>query len=153
VSALCPGCTVKTFDVSASAVDANQTVPMAVSQMRTNTGYKYLFFDNGEYADGIVPALKNAGLTDVKVGGRSLDQDGLAALKTTGGAWTGTNYNWIGYSLVDVAARHVEGMPIPAADSDGVWQLITSNNVHSVALPYTTPTDALDQFKKLWHVG
>jgi ribose transport system substrate-binding protein len=153
VNSLCPGCTYKTFDISAADVNANQSVPLAVSQMRTNPSYKYLFFDNGEYADGIGPALSTAGLSGIKVGGRSIDQDGAAYLKSNGGAWTGTNYNWLGYSLVDVALRHVEGAPIPAADNDALSQLITSSNVGSITLPYVTPTDALSQFEKLWHVG
>ncbi len=153
VKSLCSGCTYKAFDISAAEVNSNQSVRLAVSQMRTNPGYKYLFFDNGEYADGIGPALSTAGLSGIKVGGRSIDQNGAAYLKSNGGAWTGTNYNWLGYSLVDVALRHVEGAPIPAEDNDALSQLITSSNVGSITLPYVTPTDALDQFKKLWHVG
>jgi ribose transport system substrate-binding protein len=150
----CSGCSYQSFDVSASDLNSNQTVSLAVSKLRTSPGVKYLFFDNGSYADGIQPALKTAGFSDVAVGGRSIDQQGAAALRAgENGAWTGTNYNWIGYTFVDVALRHIEGVPIPAADSDAVGQLITPQNIKKVTVPYVAPTDALDQFKTLWKVG
>lgn len=152
VAAKCPTCVVDVQESTLEQVAQNQIVPSLVNKLRSNPGYGYLFFDNAQWAKGIQPALKAAGLTDVKVGGRSADETALGELaKKTEVAWTATAYNVNGYGNVDAAIRAVMGTT-EGADGNVVvpFQLLTPANVGSVKAPYRYPSTALDSYLKLW---
>jgi ribose transport system substrate-binding protein len=151
VSRLCPDCKTKKLEITANQVAQGQVVPAIVSQLRSDPSIKYLIIDNAEFVDGLVPALKAAGLSDVRVGGRSIDQAAAAALNAgTELAWTGTPYQVIGMSVLDIAVRHLLGVGGAADNENHPFQMFTSDNAKDLTLPYNLPANALDQYKKLW---
>ena len=155
VAAKCPKCVVDVQEATLEQVAQNQIVPSLVNKLRSDPSYTYLFFDNAQWAKGIHPALKAAGLNDVKIGGRSADQIALGELaNNTEVAWTATAYNVNGYANVDAAIRAVMGTT-EGADGDVIlpFQLLTPKNVAAVKAPYRYPTSALDSYLKLWNAS
>jgi ribose transport system substrate-binding protein len=153
VSAVCPGCSTKTVEISASQVSQGKLVPTVVAQLQANRDLTYVFFDNAQFSGGIVAALSAAGLPNVKIGGRSIDAASAAAVKAgTEQAWTGTSYYYEGYAIIDVAARHLANVSGAAADEAQPVQLMTSKNIDQYKGIYAQPADSLAQFEKLWKV-
>jgi ribose transport system substrate-binding protein len=154
VSRLCPGCSVKTIQITAAQVGSGALIPAVVSDLRANPTLKYVFFDNGEFADGIVSALSAAGITNVKIGGRSMDAQGLAEMQQgKESAWTGSSYSLQGNAIMDTALRWVMKAPGAANNIVIPHQLITQANAAQTKAPYALPADGLAQYKKLWRVS
>jgi ribose transport system substrate-binding protein len=154
VATMCAACKVKIVPVTAADISSNGVIPKVVAAARSNPDYKYIFFDNGSFGDGIVSALNAAGLSNMRIGGRSIDSVGAAALKAgTEQAWTGESYYLLGESLVDLAARHIEGAGGTSDDDVIPVQLLTKNNINNVVGNFNAPTDSLAQFESLWHVS
>lgn len=154
VKAKCPDCTVDVLESTLEQIGQNQLVSSAVNKLRTDPSYGYLFFDNAQWAKGVLPALQAAGLTKIKVGGRSADEGAIGALKNnTEVVWTATGYNVNGYATMDSAIRAVMGKTEGIEGNVVVpFQLLTPENAGSVTVPYKYPTDALDSYLKLWGV-
>jgi len=154
VKANCPDCQTKVIPVTQANVEAGTLISTVVSAARVNPSYKYIFFDNGEFGDGILSALQAAGLSGMIIGGRSIDPYGEAAIKAgTEQVWTGQSYFLQGEAIVDVALRVM--LNAPGATNDDVipTQLITKSNVSEITGPYYDfPTNSLQQYEKLWHV-
>ena len=154
VKAKCSTCAVDVLEATLDQVTQNQIVPAAVNKLRTDPSYNYLLFDNAQFSKGVLPALSAAGLeSKVKVGGRSVDEAALGALKDgTEAAWTAVPYNVVGYSAVDYLLRNMVG---EAAGDPLVlpFQIVTSKNAADLTAPYRLPADALDQYKKIWGVS
>jgi ribose transport system substrate-binding protein len=153
VEAKCPDCEVETIELTAEQVSGGQVVPTAVNGLRSNPDMKYLLFDNGDFTTGIDSALAAAGLKDVRVFGRSINPERIAALQGGDeGAWSATSYPLYGYSLVDVAVRKLMGLEPSPAGLISPFQLLSSENSEGVAAPFNEPADALEQYKALWGV-
>ena len=154
VKALCPGCTTTTTNVTLPELAAGELVPTVISALKRNPSANYVVFDDGPFATGITSALAAAGLSKVKVIGEAADSAGLAALRAgTEVAWTGYSSPYATLQVVDAMFRDAEGLPIPQAQ-EGVQQtqLLTKANVGSIT-EWNSPTDALQQFKALWHIS
>lgn len=152
VTKLCPGCSIKMVDVTLPQLAAGQTVSVATSVVKANPSYKYLFFDDGDFAIGVNSALSAAGLTGIKIGGQALDAEGAAALQAgTQSAWTGYSGYYQGYGTVDVIARFVEHAPGAGSDTLQPTQLLTPGNIEKTTT-WNVPANALAQFEKLWKV-
>lgn len=152
VAKLCPACSVKEVDVTLSEVAAGQTVSVVTSAVRSNPSYKYIFFDDGDFAVGINSALSAAGITGEKIGGQAIDSEGAAALRSsTQSAWTAFSGFYTAYASVDVLLRWLEKAPGAAADDVQPTQLLTPSNIGGTTT-WNAPTSALAQFEKLWKV-
>lgn len=154
VSKKCPGCQVKLMVTTPQQYTQNQIVPSMVSTLRSNPSYTYAFFTVGQYAAGIVPALSAAGLSGIKVGGRGMDSGALTGLQQgSEAAWTATSYFMVGYGIVDVALRALTDSSGLTGDAVIPFQLVTASSSTGVSNPYNAPTDALQQYLKLWGVS
>ena len=153
VKAKCVGCKVDVFQATITQTSDNSLVPALVNRLRSDGAYNYLFFDNGQWGDGAASALKAAGLDKkITVGGRSLDQVGLSALQQgVKGAWTASAYTVLGYGNLDIALRTILGVPNTAPVPP--FQIVTAANAKDIKAPYSLPTDALTQYKKIWGVS
>jgi ABC-type sugar transport system substrate-binding protein len=155
VKSLCQKCKVKVVGITEAEVASNTAVPLMVSTARANPSYKYMFFDNGQFGDGIVPALASASITGITIGGRSIDDVAASAIRAgTEQAWTGQSYYLEGYALMDIALRYVLGAPGAANNEVMPLQLFTSSNIalYPKSGIFASPADALAQYEKLWHV-
>jgi ribose transport system substrate-binding protein len=153
VKQLCPGCSAKIVPVPIASALGGQEQPLIVSSLRSNPTYKYVFYDDGDFAIGINSALSAAGLTGIKIGGSDFQPEQAKALAAgTQSAWTGENLINIGYTSVDVALRWVEGMPVTEDSQPQPTQLMTKDTIGGLT-DFQQPTDALDRWKKLWQVS
>jgi ribose transport system substrate-binding protein len=150
----CPDCTVDVLESTLEQIGQNQLVSSAVNKLRTDPSYGYLFFDNAQWAKGVGPALQAAGLSEIKVGGRSADEGAIGALRSGDQVvWTAVPYNVNGYATMDAAIRAVMGTTEGAENSDVLpVQLLTPDNADSITVPYRYPEDALDSYLELWGV-
>jgi ribose transport system substrate-binding protein len=154
VEAKCEKCSVDVLEATLAQVGEAQVVSSAVNKLRSDPSYGYLFFDNAQFAKGVHPALKAAGLDKIKVGGRSVDEVALGELKKgTEVAWSALPYNVGGYGNIDAAIRALM-KTTEGADGNLVppFQLLTPDNAKDVSSPYRDPQDALDQYLELWNV-
>lgn len=153
IKSQCPGCDVKTIQLTADQVAQGQVVPTAVNGLRSNPDLKYLLFDNADYTSGLSAALSSAGLNDIRVFGRSANADTIAALQHGNkGAWSATSYPLYGYSMIDVALRKMLSVKGTDAGLVAPIQLLTASNAAGVSTPYNEPADALKQYLSLWGV-
>jgi ribose transport system substrate-binding protein len=153
VKTLCPSCSAKIVPVPVASAVGGQEPSLVVAALRSNPGYKYLFFDDGDFGIGVNSALSSAGISGIKIGGGDFQPQEAAALKVgTQSVWTGENLLDIGYTVVDVALRYVEGMPITQDSNPQPVELMTQSNI-GTATDFRQPTDALQQWETLWHVS
>jgi ribose transport system substrate-binding protein len=154
VHSLCPtSCAAKTVPVPIASAVGGEEPGVVVAALRSNPDYKYLFFDDGDFGIGINSALASAGITGVKIGGEDFQAQEAAALKAgTQSVWTGENLLDIGYTVVDVALRYVEGMPITEDSSPQPIELMTQANIGEQTA-FNQPANALRQWETLWHVS
>ncbi len=147
----CAGCSATTVNITAPELAAGQIAPRVVSYLQAHQGIHYVFFDLGNWADGIQSALAAAGLSHVKVGGQGMDVDGSAGLKQkTEAVWTATSNYYTGYAIMDFAFRHLEGLTTTGDETSPI-QLFTPANIGTVT-NWNAPYNALAQFEHLWKV-
>jgi hypothetical protein len=155
VKQLCSSCGTQMVNVTIPDLVAGRVPSTLVSALRSNSSANYLVFDDGPFADGIQAPLAAAGFAGkVKIIGEAADQAGIAALKTgQQAAWTGFDPSYQSYEMMDSMLRDSEGMPVSQAQ-EGVQptQLLTKQTVGSIS-NWSAPSDAVSQFKTLWHVS
>lgn len=150
----CPGCSVKTLDLTLPEVAAGQIISSTVSALKANPQYHYVFFVTSSFGDGITSALKAAGLNDVMVGGQDMDPEGAAALQdgTEAVQTGGPAIPYLGFMSMDLALRHYEtGATSSVGDYTAPIQLMTPANIGHISI-WDSPATALQQFEKLWKV-
>jgi ribose transport system substrate-binding protein len=154
VKAQCASCATKVVSVTQSDVASGGLIPKVIAAARQNPSDKYLFFDNGQFADGILAALSSAGISGMKIGGRSIDPYGASALAAgTEQVWTGQSYYLEGEGLVDAALRIIETGKNTSGDDVIPLQLLTKANVGELnGGQFNEPSDSLEQYEKLWQV-
>jgi ribose transport system substrate-binding protein len=159
LKANCSGCSVKTLNITLPELGAGQLSSTVVATLKANPSIKYVIFCLGNFADGITPALKAAGLGSIKVAGQDADAESVVGLKNkTQSAWIGGPSNYmIGFASMDIALRYAEGSSLTSNDASLPIQLLTQSNVAASTsddgtTPWNHPADALGEFEKLWHV-
>jgi ABC-type sugar transport system substrate-binding protein len=157
VKATCPDCVVKVKKSTLSQFGQGQLPTVVSSAVRQAPDVKYLFLAEGAFSTGIDAALKSAGVKDVKVIGADLGPANAAALRDgTNSVWTGQNLLETGYAMMDVVFRRIQGMPMSSDSFAPVnsppVQLLTKATL-GASDHVEVPTDALDQYKKLWKVA
>jgi hypothetical protein len=155
----CPACKIAAADVSIADLLAGNLTKDVVAAVQRNSGYHYLVFDDGPFADAFPNALTSAGMNGIKILGEAGDTTGINGVKAgTELAWTGYSVPMPAWEMMDAAFRNAEGMAVPKADQTQPTQLITKANVGKVpvsvaAQGYNAPAKGLKQFEALWHLG
>lgn len=153
VATLCSACSVQVLTVSLSSAEDGQEASEAVSTLRRNPSYKYLFFDDGDFGIGINAALSSAGLSDIKIGGSDFQPQEATALRAgEQSAWTGENLLDIGYTNVDIALRSAEHMSVAADSNPQPTELFTKANIGNLN-GFAQPANALQSWEALWKVS
>ena len=154
VAKLCPACKVQIQNITIPDLTAGKVPSVMVSALRKNPNANYMGFDVGPFATGIDSALSAAGLSNkVKIIGQAADEAALANIKSGKyGGWTGFDPVYSTYVMMDSMYRDAEGMPIDQAKAGlQPTQIIVKDNAPSTKT-WAEPTNALDQFKQLWHM-
>ena len=154
VAQWCPGCKVTTIDESIADASNGSLVPATVSALQRDPSIDYAVTVYGPFFDGLPSALSAAGLSGkVKLAGQGGDVVNLTDIsgKDTG-AYTANPFVIAGWSMIDRAARYLEGMPIDQSATLPT-QLLATGQQFPLTSQYLYPSDYAAQFEKLWHVG
>jgi ABC-type sugar transport system substrate-binding protein len=154
VKAHCPDCTVSYNAVQSNEIGTPALPSAVVSKLQASPGTKYVYAIIGNVADGLAPALSQAGITGVKIFGQVPDATSIAALRN------GTNAWWInqsslmnGWTALDGVLRVIEAKK-PISDTGGYpLAILTPQNVPAGTSLPVYPANYQSEFQKLWGVG
>jgi ribose transport system substrate-binding protein len=151
----CPGCSVTVVNNTLAQLASGAIPGTVVAALQKDPSLNYVVTVDGPFLTGVPSALAAAGLSKVKLSGASGDVSELTDVKAgTESAFTGVALDYEGWQLVDMAARHLEGVAFdPDGDGGLPVQLLTKDVPFTVQDSYNQPADWQDQLKKLWLVG
>ena len=151
----CSACKVSKLDLAPTQLAGGGVVPAVVAALQKDKSIKWLVATDGAFLAGITPALKAAGLKDIKIVGGSPDINNLNALKSGDQtAWTGAAESQYGWVALDIIARKHLGMSIPPGDGGRITQILTKDNVGTPdPSGLGAPADYQQQYKKLWGIS
>jgi ribose transport system substrate-binding protein len=151
VKSYCSTCPMKMLNLTIPQIGNGQLSSLITAAVKSDPSASYLVFDDGTWSQGITSALSAAGLSGkVKIIGEAGNQEQLAALHSgQEQMWTGFYPQMMAMQAFDAMFRHVEGMPVPAADSVMPTQALTKSTVGS-SDSWQEPSNALAQYEALW---
>jgi ABC-type sugar transport system substrate-binding protein len=152
VSQVCPSCGFDTLNIAADRLFSGKAPADVVSYLQRHPDVKYVLQSSSLTDQGLVPALKGAGLTGVKIYGVAPLKAQVAALAAGDEqGWVVDPLNVLGWMAADAAARSFTGDdPTVYGDVGVPSYLLTTDNASG---PVEAPEDYQDQFKQLWHLG
>lgn len=154
VKAHCPDCTVSYNEVQSSDIGTPALPSAVVSKLQSSPSTKYVYAIIGNVADGLAPALSQAGISGVKIFGQVPDTTSIAALRNGTNAWWIDQNSLInGWTEMDGLLRVMEAKK-PVSDTGGYpLAILTPQNVPSGTGIPVEPANYQNEFKKLWLVG
>jgi ABC-type sugar transport system substrate-binding protein len=154
VQAHCPDCKVSYNVVQSSTIGTPALPSAVVSKLQSSPSTKYVYAIIGNVADGLAPALSQAGISGVKIFGQVPDATSIAALRSGANAWWIDQNSLInGWTELDGVLRAIETKK-PVSDTGGYpLAILTQKNVTSGTGIPVEPANYQQEFKKLWLVG
>jgi ribose transport system substrate-binding protein len=151
----CPNCKISTFDFLGADVGtslANRTV----GYLRSNPGVNYIIAPYDPAAAVIVPALVQAGMTDVKLCSLLGNQQNLDFIRKGEIQYCDAAFDngYMGWAMVDQLIRHLNQMPFaqPLGENTPLV-LLDKSNLPPPGTDWQTTIDYQSQYKKLWKGG
>lgn len=148
----CADCGYSYTDLAFSDIGAPSAATAVTSKLQADPSIKLAFFAVGDLANGIEPALKQAGI-DVKIGGALANTPNLSALKQGRNSfWLASPPDMTAWITLDTAVRALDS-GTPTVGNHYPAPIFTKDNVESTeeVLPY--PADYQQQFEELWQVS
>ncbi|HLN04907.1 MAG TPA: hypothetical protein VK217_01410 [Acidimicrobiales bacterium] len=152
----CSGCKIQNQNFSLAQVFSGGVNSGIVAALRRDPSITYVNVADGPFIDGLPSALAAAGLSGkVKITAESGDTQNLTDVQNgTESAFTGLALNYGSYLMVDLALRHLEGMPITDPTDGGLpKQLLVKGVSFAISISYDEPSNFRAQFKTLWLLG
>ncbi len=139
--------------VDQQVTDIGTSLPKnVVSTLQTDPDISYVVFPDGSFAAGVVAALRDAGLEDVKLVGQVPGEANLAELQRGDeDAYMGYSTEWISWAGFDSFARFFQDMDPKNDPLAAPTQILTPENVEGDE-PWT-PEGYQEQFEALWKLG
>jgi len=154
VKAHCPDCTVSYNEVQSSDIGTPALPSAVVSKLQSSPGTKYVYAIIGNVADGLAPALSQAGISGVKIFGQVPDTTSIAALRNGTNAWWIDQNSLIdGWTEMDGLLRALEAKKTVSDTGGYPLAILTPQNVPSGTGIPVEPANYQNEFKKLWLVG
>ncbi len=152
----CPSCSVSVQGQQITDI-GTKTPSNLVAYLQQNPSVKWLVFGNGDLATGVVPALKEAGVSGTHIIGETPDQGDFVGIRN------GTEQMWVGYPVdvtawreIDLLARHFEHASIaPDLVPNLPAQPLTKSNINTAVISgdyYIGIKGYQAKYAKLWHV-
>jgi ABC-type sugar transport system substrate-binding protein len=149
VSQVCPKCSFHVLPIAPNRLFTGKAPSDVVSYLQAHPDVKYVLQDSSLTDQGLVPALKGAGLSGIKIYGVAPLKPQVAAVQA------GDEQGWVvdplqveGWMAIDAAARATTGDDPKLYNSEGIpAYLLTKANASS---PAEVPADYASQFKKMW---
>ena len=155
VKAHCPDCTVSYNEVQSSDIGTPALPSAVVSKLQSSPTTKYVYAIIGNVADGLAPALSQAGITGVKIFGQVPDATSIAALRNGTNAWWIDQNSLInGWTELDGVLRVMAAKKLISDTGGYPLAILTPQNMPSgsTGIP-VEPANYQEAFKKLWLVG
>ena len=154
VQAHCPDCKVSYNEVQSSDIGTPALPSAAVSKLQSSPSTKYVYAIIGNVADGLAPALAQAGISGVKIFGQVPDATSIAALRDGTNAWWIDQNSLIdGWTELDGVLRVMQSKK-DVNDAGGYpLAILTRQNVPGGTGIPVEPANYQDEFKKLWLAG
>jgi ribose transport system substrate-binding protein len=150
----CSECKSTVLAASLTEIGSGGLVPAIVAALKRDPGIKYVISTNGDFIDGLAPAIQSAGLSGIQIGstggGIVNEQDILAGKESATLPWPGGIEGW---GIIDAVARDSEGMTVPDGDSNLPIQLLVKSNVGTPTESLVEPANYEKQYEKLWKVS
>jgi ribose transport system substrate-binding protein len=147
----CPHCQAQTLNATIPEISNNQLVPTIVSALKRNPSTKYVLTVDATFIDALPGALQSAGISGVKIAGKDADSvEQRNLLNGSESAFTGQALHYEGWSVIDLALRHLEGMKFNPTDNSVPQQLLTKQTVGTPSNSFDRPADFRQQFEHLW---
>jgi hypothetical protein len=152
VSQVCPKCSFDVLPIAPNRLFTGNAPSDIVSYLQAHPDVKYVLQDSSLTDQGLVPTLKGAGLSGIKIYGIAPLKPQVAAVQA------GDEQGWVvdplqveGWMAVDAAARASTGDDPKVYNSEGIPSyLLTKANASG---PVEVPADYADQFKKMWKLN
>ncbi len=149
----CPGCTVRYVDIPLSAIGT--TAPSrVVSDLQAHPDTDIALFSSLETATGLPPALRSAGITEMKIAGSAPVPANLQDMKNGGiDAAVGLDAGVLAFTQLDAAVRLATDQPLTDAQKAGEvpLQLITKEDLPAdVSKGFSAYPDFVQRFSQLW---
>lgn len=149
----CEDCDVTYMEIPFMDVGAPAATNAVVSKLQSDASRNFVFFTFGDLAVGVEPALKQAGLDDVQVGGAIPLPSNLEQLKANANAfWLGVPQGMTAYITVDTALRALESGETYVGDHYPVPVFTPDNTEATDPIP-VYPENYKEEFEKLWQVS
>ncbi len=155
----CPDCKITELNVKIADLVGGQVPALVAAKLQEDKSINYVFNSFGSLPIGLTDALKSAGLDkQVKVYGQDFSKANLDEIVAgTNGAWSADPKGYVGWLLVDAAARLSLGMPLDEERAAAnlptflVTDADTAKKISDAGGDWAPPTMEQD-FKKLWGV-
>jgi ribose transport system substrate-binding protein len=151
----CAGCSADIVNATIAQVTSSTGGNTAlVSALQKNPSAEFVVTCDGALSAGLAAALSGAGIEGKKIGGALAtleNQTEIVAGKED--AFTGQNFGYYGWLLLDSILRSTEGMEIPSGDGGMPHQLLTASNITEPSASMKAPVGYQQQFEELWRVG
>jgi ribose transport system substrate-binding protein len=148
----CSGCKVSVMKIAGAALTT--TVPQnIVGFLNSHPDYKYIFAPYDGIPLSVVPALRQAGLSSVKMTGLQGNAPSLQLVKNGDIQFADVAFalNYTGWAAVDQAVRLLDHQPLSQPVGENTpWQLITKANVGSFTGTYDAPFQYESRYLSLW---
>lgn len=150
----CPDCKVSSSLIQPQDLGTPKTASTIVSKLQSDPTTKYAFTVIGNLANGVAPALKQAGVNDIRIFGSSPDAESMAALRDGSNAWW-VNQNSVmqGWASFDSILRAVTSEQVQPDPGHYPLSVLTSENVSEGTEVPVVPADYQREFKALWGVS
>lgn len=157
VSSECAGCSTKPVETSVAEIGAGAGTSTMISALQADSSLGYAMTYNGVFIPGLDKELKNAGLSDVKLGGYIGTSEFVTdAVNGSDYAFMGLNTEYSGWLALDYALRASENTALEPSETLLPAQLMTMNNatpeLAKITTNYNLPANYQEQFKQLWGV-
>lgn len=151
MASYCPSCKVSELDIALTNI-AN--APATISAyLRSHPSINYVVAATDGLTIGLPAALKNAGLTNVKIVGQGATPTNLQYLHSGQQAVdVAFPYYEALWSMVTAAAQHVAGVPVTPSVAPPLW-VLTPSNAPSTSEAFPVVLNYKSQYMALWGVG
>jgi ribose transport system substrate-binding protein len=150
---ICPSCKATQSQLSVLTYGSAAAPTAVVSYLRANPAVNTTVFVAEEGAEGLPSALSAAGLSSITTFGfapTSVNLADIKAGKLTGGL--GVDLNLEAWVVSDMIAKSLTHQKIPAAELNGVVEVLSKSNVTATAIKngWEGYPDVAQRFAKLW---
>ena len=147
----CPSCSVSELDIALANI---ATAPATItSYLRSHPSISYVVASTDGLTIGLPAALKQAGLSNVKIVGQGATPTNLQYLHSGEQAVdVAFPYYEALWAMVTAAAQYEAGVPVTPSVAPPLW-VLTPSNAPSTSQAFPVVLDYKSQYEALWGIG